>query len=233
MSKKYLDEEWYQKVKKKIIRISLVILIIGLIAGGSVIAIGIIKTNQAKSTNQELYNKAYKESKNKIAEASQRLDAIKIEKERLNTQIDEKERECNSLSMSDPNWFSNKSNCQRETSKLEQQIAELKSEEFELENNDFTVFYNKISLTKYYIYYFIGSGIIGMAIIIALSVYFIAKKREIQAFSIQQTMPVAQEAIDEIAPTIGNAAGIIGQGIANGISSADNTNENQSNGDNE
>ena len=32
-----------------------------------------------------------------------------------------------------------------------------------------------------------------------------------------QTMPIAKESIDEMAPTIGNAAGSIAKGIKNGL----------------
>ena len=49
--------------------------------------------------------------------------------------------------------------------------------------------------------------------------YVIAKRREIRAFTIQQTMPVTQEVIGKMAPTIGNAAGTIGKDIAQGITS--------------
>ena len=45
----------------------------------------------------------------------------------------------------------------------------------------------------------------------------IAHNREIKAFTTQQIMPVAQEGIEKMAPTIGNAAGTIAQSIALGI----------------
>ena len=48
-------------------------------------------------------------------------------------------------------------------------------------------------------------------------VMFIAHRREITAYATQQVMPVAQEGIEKIAPTIGNAAGTIAKGITSGI----------------
>ena len=48
-------------------------------------------------------------------------------------------------------------------------------------------------------------------------VMFIAHRREIRAYTIQQTMPVTQEAIDKMAPTVGSAAGTIAKGITSGI----------------
>ena len=53
-------------------------------------------------------------------------------------------------------------------------------------------------------------------------VTIIAHKREITAFGVQQVMPVAQEGIDKMAPTIGNAAKEISKGIKEGINEANN-----------
>ena len=65
----YLSEESYQRTKKKITRISLIILIVGLIIGITLIVIGIITQNNIKKTNEERYNEAYTKSEQKVAEA--------------------------------------------------------------------------------------------------------------------------------------------------------------------
>ena len=52
-------------------------------------------------------------------------------------------------------------------------------------------------------------------------IMLIAHKREITAFTTQQVMPVAKEGINEMAPTIGNAAGEIAKGIKKGLNEAD------------
>lgn len=46
---------------------------------------------------------------------------------------------------------------------------------------------------------------------------FIAHRREIAAYTTQQVMPVAQESIEKITPTVANAAGTIAQSISKGI----------------
>ena len=46
---------------------------------------------------------------------------------------------------------------------------------------------------------------------------FIAHRREIAAYTTQQVMPVAQEGIEKITPTVANAAGTIAQSISRGI----------------
>lgn len=49
---------------------------------------------------------------------------------------------------------------------------------------------------------------------------FIAHRREITAYTVQQTMPIAKEGIEKMAPTIGTAAGEIAKGITKGINEA-------------
>ena len=57
-------------------------------------------------------------------------------------------------------------------------------------------------------------------------VMFIAHRREITAYTTQQVMPLAQEGIQKMAPTVGSAMGTIGKelakGIREGINEADN-----------
>lgn len=51
-------------------------------------------------------------------------------------------------------------------------------------------------------------------LMIPLVTFFLAFRREILAFNIQQTMPVAKEGIDEMAPTIGKAGASIAKEMA-------------------
>ena len=46
---------------------------------------------------------------------------------------------------------------------------------------------------------------------------FIAHRREITAYTTQQVMPVAQEGIEKITPTVANAACSIAQSISKGV----------------
>lgn len=70
---------------------------------------------------------------------------------------------------------------------------------------------------------FIGSTmtIIGVSLIIT------SHKREISAYTTQQSMPIMQEGIEKITPTVADAAGTIAKSINNGIndSNKDNSNE--------
>ncbi len=63
----------------------------------------------------------------------------------------------------------------------------------------------------------IGLGLIPPTLMISGMLFLIYKKREIAIFTTQQTMPIAKEGIEKMAPTIGDAAGSIAEGITKGI----------------
>lgn len=215
--KEYLSEENYQRTKKKITKISSIILIAGLVIGIGLILVGIISQINAKKTNEERYNEAYKASQEKENTANTRLKEIETEKTKLNSQIQAKQYSCDSLDMMDPNWFANQTKCQEEISTLRTQLNELEMEKIQLENANYTVYYDKVSAIKYIIFYILGGIVIFSSVSTAGIIYLIAKRREIAAFTVQQTMPLAQEGIEKMAPTVGNAAGTIGKSIAKGI----------------
>lgn len=234
--KELLNEENYEKTKKKITTISLIILIVALLIGGSLIALGIIKTNTSKKdaekVNQERYNVAYQESQNQVAQTEQRLKEIASEKESLNLQYDAKNQECDSLDMSAKDWYSKVNQCHRDASAIRSKITDLETEEFKLNNKNHTVYYDKVEAKNYIPLSVFGGVILFIGGMISLSIYLIAKKRDISAFAIQQSMPLAQEAIEKMAPTIGeagktvidkvgpsigNTAGSIAKGITKGI----------------
>ena len=52
---------------------------------------------------------------------------------------------------------------------------------------------------------------------ISFSVFTVSKGREIAAFGAQQQMPIAQEGIDKMSPSLGKAAGSIAKGIKDGL----------------
>ena len=226
--KELLNEENYEKTKKKITAISLIVLIIALLIGSTLIALGIIKTNTSKKdaekANQERYNAS-----------EQRLKEIASEKESLNLQYDAKNQECDSLDMSAKDWYSKVNQCRRDASAISSKITNLESEEFKLNNN-----YDKVEAKNYIPLSVFGGVIIFIGGMISLSIYLIAKKRDISAFAIQQSMPLAQEVIgkmaptigdagktviDKIGPSIGSAAGSIAKGIKDGLKDEDKSDE--------
>ena len=91
-SKTYLNEERYQKNKKKITKVALIVLIVGLLIGGSLIATGIVKQSKVNSNysseskanvQKELDSeKASLESKKTELE-TKRTEALNTEKQKL------------------------------------------------------------------------------------------------------------------------------------------------------
>ena len=64
-------------------------------------------------------------------------------------------------------------------------------------------------------------------------VIFIAHRREITAYTTQQVMPVAQEGIEKMTPTVANSVGTIASSVAKGIKSGINeANQESTNNDN-
>ena len=76
---------------------------------------------------------------------------------------------------------------------------------------------------------FIGLGILPPTFMISGFIFLISKRREIATFATQQTMPIAKEGVEKMAPTIGKAAGTISKDIAKGIKEGINEADNNQN----
>lgn len=211
--KEYLTEKNYNKGKKIIMLIALLVLVVGLTIGGLLIYKGINEKQKINNTTNEQAEKD-----------EQRLKEIETEKEELNKKISDKKYECDSISRGTDNWFTETDKCDNEVLSLEEQVDELESEEFDLENTDyeFDKKINSVGSTRYLMF---GGFIIIATLIISLSIFMFAKRREIMAFGMQQTMPLAQEGIEKMAPTVGNAAGTIAKNVAAGIKEGINSNQ--------
>lgn len=211
--KEYLTEKNYNKGKKIIMLIALLVLVVGLTIGGLLIYKGINEKQKIDNTTNEQAEKD-----------KQRLKEIETEKEELNKKISDKKYECDSIKMGTDSWFEKSNKCDNEVLSLEEQVDELESEEFDLENTDyeFDKKFNSVGSTRYFMF---GGFIIIATLIISLSIFMFAKRREIMAFGMQQTMPLAQEGIEKMAPTVGNAAGTIAKDVAAGIKEGINSNQ--------
>lgn len=215
--KELLTEENYEKSKKKVTIIAIVVLLVGLALGLFLIGLGVSKQNAAKRENETNYKLAQEAAQSKAAEAEKRLEEIKKEIDDYNTQINALHEQKDALNMSDPNWFAQTSKYQREISDLDKKVAQLNTEKFKLENSNYTAEYDEISLSRFVPFYFFGGFIIVVFGGIALSIYFFAKGRDIAAFTMQQTMPLVQESIDKMTPTIANSTGTIAGSVAKSV----------------
>lgn len=190
--KEYLNEERYQKNKKKITIVAVLVLIIGLLVGGGLIFTG-LKKNQESKLNPE-----------QITSVQTEIDDYQIQLSSLRAQ---KSQEFMA------NQFSEKYyNLENQITKLEEKIDELQ-DSLNPDNSYLTV------------YYMFGGFIVIATLMISGSIYATAKRREINAFYTQQQIPVAQEGIEKMAPSVGGAVKEIAKGIKEGINEADNKEE--------
>lgn len=197
--KEFLTEENYERGKKKVITIALIVLVLGLLIGGSLIATGIIKSSHVETTSSTARSK----------------ETIQAEIDSLNSELATLKAKKNQEFTS--NGFS------EEYYRLDNEIKTKQSKVTDLEteiwkaDSGFNSTKDSISKAKYVPFYMFGAFIIIASCMISGSIYLFAKRREITAFTAQQVMPVAQEGIEKMAPTVGNAAGSIAQGITKGI----------------
>ena len=274
--KEFLTEENYERGKKKLKMIAIIVLVIGLLIGGSLIIVGILKqsktnSNYSEDTIKKLQNDIEAEKVNletKKAELeSKRDEALRVEKQNLenkkqeliskgikydnSTKYDDGESYdlkviTNAL---DPSFnycaFDEYENnvitrdyCLLSSNKDEDSIAinvieRVLSIEFnycvgDTKNNMYTSRYcslvsqlnDKSDFNKEFDsydsipFYIIGGFIIIASCMFAGSIYMTTKQREILAFHAQQVMPVAQEGIEKMAPTIGKAGASIAKEMA-------------------
>ena len=213
----YLTEENYNKANKKIKKISLVVFVTGLIVGSGLIIFGLIKSNEAERINEERAAAAAAEVEAKTAETKNRLSEIEVELAALNTKLEAKEQECDSIPMSSASWFEDSSKCSREASSIRTEITNLDLEQFTLDNTHHTVVYDKERPEIYVLFYVLGSFAILAGSGTALIIYLITKRRALRAYGIQSTMPVNQEAVKSYTPTVAEAAGQVAGSVAEGI----------------
>lgn len=274
--KEFLTEENYERGKKKLKMIAIIVLVIGLLIGGSLITVGILKqsktnSNYSEDTIKKLQNdieaeKVSLETKKTELEGK-RDEALRVEKQNLenkkqeliskgikydnSTKYDDGESYdlkviTNAL---DPSFnycaFDEYENnvitrdyCLLSSNKDEDSIAinvieRVLSIEFnycvgDTKNNMYTSHYcslvsqlnDKSDFNKEFDsydsipFYIIGGFIIIASCMFAGSIYMTTKQREILAFHAQQVMPVAQEGIEKMAPTIGKAGASIAKEMA-------------------
>ncbi len=185
---KYLNEEKYQKAEKSITLVAILILVVGLCIGGFLIYRGVAKPGTSK------------------------VEELKVQLETKKSELEAKGVKFSSFAeYSDGEAYDLKII----TNALDPSSHYCASDEYK--NN---------SITKEYCaaknstgdFASTGSTMLGAFICITTCmisgfIFIIAKRRHIVAFQVQQVMPVAKEGVDEMAPTIGKAAGEIAKQV--------------------
>lgn len=242
-TKKYLNEENYERGKKKLRSIIAVLLTVGLLAGGSLIGVGLMKMSEVNATYSDEGKAARLEELQ--AELDVEEEKLKTLQEQLEKQIDdlqdkitklERERTQNFNGFTDEYYALTDQidDLKDEKEPLDEQLDEVEdyfnhyhnsnptatekayelyNEITELERTDMD-FQRRFNSSKY-IPFFMGGGFIIMATLMFSSVLLVTlKRREIMAFSAQQVMPVAKEGVEEMAPAIGKAGKAIAEEMA-------------------
>lgn len=162
---------------KKKLPLPLLILIISFALGLVFAAVGLIRQGAAKKTNEERANEAYQLSQAKVDAANKRLGEIKTELAVLEDNYEKKQQECDSLKMSDADWYEKRTKCNRESLAISSQINDLETEQWELENGNYTVFYDLVKPMSYNIFYIIGGSIFGLGALGAFIIYLVKGKK--------------------------------------------------------
>ena len=259
--KEYLTEENYEKGKKKIKTIALVILIVGVLIGGSLIVTGLVKqgnTNsqyseeskankaeQLEAEKQKLteeldtekqnlitsktaledkikpvedeikklerepftgFNDAYYAREDRIEELEKSIERDKKSINVIDDALDESFDHCSFSEAKNNTYTSKYCSLKNQVTKKNAEIAGL-----DLEFSDFNKDFNSFGSIPFYMF---GGIIIIGSCMISLSIFMIAKRREIIAFTAQQVMPVAQEGMEKMAPSIGKAGASIAKEMA-------------------
>ena len=215
--KEYLSEEKYQKTEKSITLVAIIILIVGLCIGGFLIYRGVAKPSTARVEELEIV------LKNKKSE----LESKGVQYNAFTKYSDGESYDLKII-----------------TGALDPSFPHCEFDEYK--NNSITKEYctAKNSIGEYAS---ISSIMFGVFICIAACmfssfIFMVAKRRHILAFTVQQTMPIAQEGIEKMAPTVGKVGASIAKemapvygdiakgiakGIKEGINEADNKEKNK------
>lgn len=208
---KFLNEKKYQNTKTIFIILAILLLIIGFVVGGLIIKKGLNKKNDIYSKYTEENKQAQIVSLNvqiKIAKSSLESKKVELIAQGLQPSSNYEDNESYNLyiinNVLNPS-FNRCSFDEYKNNELTSQYCNLIKRLEDTEKLD--IKYKRKSESFSCIpYYMVGTSIILFSIIISISLFLIAKRREIIAFQAQQAMPVVKEGIEEISPALGKAA---------------------------
>ena len=215
--KEYLNEETYQKNKKKITKLALIVLIIGILIGGSLIATGLIKQRninlQYSDESKSNISKQLETEKQNLTTKKSQLEKKGIKYDAFSKYTDGEAYDLKIITKALDPSFNHCAFDEFKNNSLTSKYCSLKIQLNDV-SNDFNKSFNSFSSIPFYMF---GSFVIIASCMISGSIYMFSKRREITAFTTQQVMPIAQEGIEKMAPSIGNVAKEISKGIKEGM----------------
>lgn len=215
--KKYLTEENYEKGKRKLKIIALCILVIGILIGGSLIAIGVMKQDKINSKyseeNKETISQQLENEKQNLMNKKTELENKGIKYDSFAEYTDGEVYDLYIITKVLDTGFPYCEYDEYQDNDLTSKYCSLKNDLEEI-SDDFNKDFDSHDSIPFYMF---GAFVIIASLMFSGFVFFISKGREIAAFTTQQAMPIAKEGIDEMAPTVGNAAKEIAKGIKEGL----------------
>ena len=193
MENKYLNEEKYQKTEKTITLVAILVLVIGLCIGGFLIYKGVAKPGTSK----------VEELKVQLETKKSELEAKGIRYNRFANYTDGEVYDLKIITNALDPSFNNCAFDEYKNNSITKEYCSFKNSIGDFASSGFIMF---------------GAFICLVTCMISGFIFMTAKQRHIIAFHAQQVMPVAKEGINEMASTIGNAAGEIAKGIKKGLS---------------
>ena len=200
MKKELLNEQNYQNVKGKISKASIIILLVGVLFGGSLILTGIVKNSSASSRFSEENKKAVA---SEIEKERQKLQSVKEDliNEGVKESRDYDDGKAYELyiikNALDPSFDHCRFDEYKNNSITSKYCA------LKLEYEDINSSVKKSFATSGNIPFFIfGAFVIIASCMIAGAIYLTSRQREIIAYQMQGIMPLATEGLEKIAPSV-------------------------------
>ena len=205
--KELLNEERFQKNQKAVTLVAIIVLIIGLCLGVGLIISG--KNKATTKTTTEVSTTSLAEEKTKLETRKTELKAKGITAS--SNYEDGEAYELYLITRALDPSFPNCNFDEYKNSSVTSSYCKAYKAQNDTTYNDDT---SKYEAAPYYMY---GGIIIFVTLMLSGSIFVFAKGRSIMAFETQQVMPVAQEGIEKMAPTLGNAGSEIAKEISKGI----------------
>ena len=212
--KEFLNEETYQKNKKKVKTIALFVLLVGFILGGSLIFTGINKNKEVdlkySTDNKMALAKQIENEKEKLEHKKDELEQQGVEYDVSANYTDGKAYELKLIiKVLDPS-FPYYEFDEYKNNTITAKYCSL-MEEYDILNSED---YKQRDQGKNYSFFAFGGMTIFFSLVIFSSIYMTTKRREIMAFHAQQVMPIAQEGMEKMAPTMANVGKTITKDMA-------------------
>ena len=239
-NKELLSEEKYQNTKGKISKVAFIIIGIGVLIGLSLIGTGIYKNakinERYSDKNIAKVEKQIEEEKANLVARQKELADKGVTYDRSADYTDGDAYEYKLIyNVLDPS-FDRCSFDEYSENKVTKKYCALQKELDEI-SNDFNKSFDSHDSVPFFIF---GVFVIIASCMIGGFVFTISKRREMLAFSMQQVMPVAQEGLEKMEPTIsevgsrmmkkmapvyGDMAKEISKGIKEGLAEANKDDE--------